>query len=124
LRGESIGGGDLKPSGLIDTGETPQLTKDQVDQQTAKASGGRGESPLIGEQDNHGVKNGEDVASAMWRQTYQQLQRMPHQVENLPRQDTRMLKLRQYLQHAPGYALLFNDMRGQCSPVASTSEKV
>jgi hypothetical protein len=36
----------------------------------SKTHGRRGESPLIGEQHNYGVNNGKDVASAMWRQTY------------------------------------------------------
>jgi hypothetical protein len=58
-----------RPAGKNMAGQqTPQLTKDQVDAKDAKASGGRGESPLIGEQHNYGVNNGEDVAAAFARQ--------------------------------------------------------
>jgi TP901 family phage tail tape measure protein len=60
-----------RPAGQNMAGkQTPQLTKDQVDSKSAAMSGGRGESPLIGEQHNYGVNNGDEVAAALSRTQY------------------------------------------------------
>jgi hypothetical protein len=70
LPGKMLGAiAGARPAGKNMAGQQtpPQLTKDQVDQQTAKMGGGHGESPLIGEQHNYGVNNGDEVASALTR---------------------------------------------------------
>jgi hypothetical protein len=60
-----------RPAGQNMAGkQTPQLSKDQVDQKSAAMSGGKGESPLIGEQHNYGVNNGDEVAQALSRAQY------------------------------------------------------